>query len=108
MSFSSRCIQAPSDLAAMHALAWQTFAHNLHVVDLPYRLSSWGLDDPQNTCLWFDAGETLAAWAVLQAPFWQVDIVCLPELESVLFPRILDWVETRARQLPGSPFYREA
>lgn len=26
---------------------------NLHVADLPYRLSSWSLDDKENVRLWF-------------------------------------------------------
>ncbi len=108
MAWATRSVESPADLAAMSALAWQTFAHNLHVLDLPYRLSSWALDEAQNTRLWFDDAGNLAAWAVLQAPFWQVDIVCLPETEDQLFTPILDWVEGRACQLPGTPWYREA
>lgn len=92
----------------MTALAWRTFAHNLHVVDLPYRLSSWALDEPRNTRLWFDENGEMVAWAVLQVPFWQVDMCCLPELEGHLFPQLLAWVQARARELPGSPWYREA
>jgi GNAT superfamily N-acetyltransferase len=78
------------------------------VVDLPYRLSSWALDDRRNTNLWFDEAGNLIAWAVIQSPFWQVDIVCQPEMESALFPQILDWVDKRVHELAGSPWYREA
>ena len=92
----------------MIALAWHTRAHHLHVVDLPYRLSSWGLDDPLNTRLWYAENGALAAWAVLQAPFWTVDIVCQPGMECDLFPRILDWADGRISELPGSPYYRES
>lgn len=56
------------DKQLMIDLACQFQADHLHVVDLPYRLSSWALDDVENIRLWFD-GESLVAWAVLQSPF---------------------------------------
>ena len=46
MSFSGREVAQPSDLTAISALAWQTFAHNLRAVYLPYRLRAWALDEP--------------------------------------------------------------
>jgi uncharacterized protein YfaA (DUF2138 family) len=49
----------------MEALTREFHAENLHVVDLPYRLSSWALDDPENVRLWTDAEGRLLAWIVL-------------------------------------------
>lgn len=49
----------------MEALALDFRADNLHVADLPWRFSSWALDDPQNVRLWTDADGRLLAWAVL-------------------------------------------
>ena len=47
----------------MAALAQAFPAENLHVVDLPYRLSSWALDDPDNVGLWLNEHGELRAWA---------------------------------------------
>jgi ribosomal protein S18 acetylase RimI-like enzyme len=77
---------------------------NLHVTDLPYRLSSWALDDPHNIGLWFDEDQRLVAWAVLQTPFWTIDIVCHPGFEKELFPQILHWADARARLVLGTPY----
>ena len=87
----------------MSALARRCSEDHLHVVDLPYRLSSWALDDLENTCLWFD-DEQLIAWAVMQTPFWTVDYTCLPELETRLYPEILSWADQRARRILKTNF----
>ena len=79
---------------------------NLHVVDLPYRLCSWALDDPSNVAVWADTRGRLAAWAVLQAPFWTIDVAIRPEAEDDLFPRVLDWIDARARSAKGTPHER--
>ncbi len=81
----------------MEDLARQTLVANLHVTDLPYRLSSGALDDPENACLWFDDQGRLAAWAVLQAPFWTLDYVCCPGAEEELHAGVLTWADQRAR-----------
>ncbi len=88
----------------MIALARQCAAANLHVTDLPYRLSSWALDDPDNVRLWFDEKQQLLAWAALQTPFWTVDIVCRPETESNLYPEILAWADQRAGATMGTAY----
>ena len=62
---------------SMLALTQKTATENLHVVDLPYRLSSWAFDHPDNIRLWHDDGGKLVAWAVLQTPFWTVDYASL-------------------------------
>ena len=92
----------------MSALARQFAGNNLHVVDLPYRLSSWALDDHQNCALWFNESQQMIGWAVLQVPFWTIDYVCHPEYESALHPEILNWVEQRTREVQNTPYERSA
>ena len=81
---------------------------NLNVVDLPYRFSSWALDDPLNVRLWFDAGQHMVSWAVLQAPFWSLDYAFQPGYADSLHVEILDWAKARIQQLPGSRYFRPA
>lgn len=81
----------------MIALAQTCPSDNLHIVDLPYRLSSWALDYPENVGLWFDEDQQLVGWAVLQTPFWTIDYVCHPSAEAVLHREILAWADQRAR-----------
>ena len=66
-----------------------------HVIDLPYRLSSWALDDPGNVGIWRDANGDLVAWAVLQLPFWALDTAIHPEVDEELFPAVLHWATKR-------------
>ena len=94
----------PANFPAMLTLARACQAHTLHVIDLPYRLSSWALDCPDNIGQWVDEMGNLLAWAVLQAPFWTVDMVLPPDLDHVLLPAILDWVDERAVACRGTPF----
>ncbi|MGE5224852.1 MAG: GNAT family N-acetyltransferase [Omnitrophica WOR_2 bacterium] len=96
MNASQREYSGETDLKAMIALAHSSPADNLHVLDLPYRLSSWALDDPGNVGLWVDAEGELLAWAVMQAPFWTVDCVCQPQAEKNLYRQILAWADQRA------------
>lgn len=84
-----------ADLQAMHALARQFPEDHLHSIDLPYRFSSWALDEPENTALWFE-GQQLMGWAVLQTPFWTIDITCHPDAVEHLYPEMLAWAEQRA------------
>lgn len=83
----------------MSTLAREFALINLHVIDLPYRLSSWALDNPNNIKLWFDEHEQLAGWAVLQPPFWTIDYVFHPTAEAQLHPEILAWADQRARSI---------
>lgn len=91
------------DLNAMLALSRASAAGNLHVVDLPYRLSSWALDDPHNVGLWFDTEGRLLAWAVMQTPFWAIDYAFAPGAESHLHRQVLAWADQRAREMLVSP-----
>ena len=94
------------DIAAMIAVACANPAAPPHVVDLPYRFSSWALDDPQNIALWVDARDRLLAWAVMQAPFWTIDYAYRPDAEPGIHRRILSWADARARQMVTTPHGR--
>ena len=108
MTYSQRIYQDETDQVRMMDLAMRCAGSTLHRVDLPYRFSSWALDDPQNAALWFNEDQQLAAWAVLQTPFWTIDTVCDPALEDTLLPEILAWADARARAVTGSRYERPA
>lgn len=97
-----------SDLQRMASLARQFSKDNLHVIDLPYRFSSWALEDPENVRLWFDRQDELAAWAVLQSPFWSVDIFVHPKNGMKFYGETLSWADTRARKVVGTRYGRSA
>ncbi len=105
----SRPIRSEADKLAMSTLAHEARPAQLHVADLPWRLSSWALDEPENTRLWYDAAGRMLGWAVLQTPFWTIDYICHPEAEEHLHPEILAWSESRARACLqtsyGHPFW---
>jgi len=102
MEYSSRAYTGPADLLPMADLANRYPSAHLRRTDLPYRFSSWALDDPENGRLWFTADGRLAAWAVMQSPWWTVDIACTPGEEDALLPEVLAWVGERARALKGT------
>ena len=106
MSIAQRPFAGETDIQAMIALARRFPAEHLRVVDLPYRFSSWALDNPDNAALWADAGGQLLAWAVMQTPFWAIDITCHPDAEEDLHPCILDWADRRARDILHTPYGR--
>jgi len=92
----------------MSALARQCSENNLHVVDLPYRFSSWAFNNPENIGLWFDENQQIVAWAVLQTPFWTIDYVYHPEQEANLHQEILAWANQRAQAIHNTPYARPA
>jgi mycothiol synthase len=100
MPIVSHSLASETDKPAMAALAREFRRHHLHVSDLPYQLSSWSLDDPENVHLWSDETGKLLAWAVLQIGFESVVFVCHPKIESELLPQILAWADERSRQHP--------
>lgn len=89
------------DIDPLIALAQRLPERPLHLIDLPYRLSSWALDRPENLRVWQDADGVITAWAVVQAPFWAIDIVA----DSVggAYAEALDWAVGRARALRDDP-----
>jgi mycothiol synthase len=100
---NARVYQGIPDQALMLELVHRRPEENMHVIDLPYRLSSWAFNDPQNARLWFDDGGTLRAWAVMQPPFWTIDYACDPASDRDLHRQVLDWAEERARQMLADP-----
>jgi len=90
----------------MAVLANATPGSNLHVADLPYRLSSWALDKPENVRLWFNEENHLVAWAVLQSPFWTIDYAYLPNTDQGLHRLILTWADQRAFQILDTSYGR--
>jgi mycothiol synthase len=92
-----------TDIQRMITLSQVRPDDNLHVIDLPYRLSSWALDDPDNVALWADSHGQLLAWAIMQTPFWAIDYVIRPGAEQTLHRQILSWADGRARQSLNKP-----
>lgn len=104
MEKNSRKYSGDEDLLAMTKLAQACPGSNIHLADLPYRLSSWAVDEPENGRLWMDEQGRLAGWAVLQTPFWTVDLVLGGENEVDLFRLALDWADKRAGQVVDSEY----
>ena len=101
----TRVLNFPDDIQSMIDLALLSRQNNFHLYDLPYRLSSWAMDSAENGQLWF-CNDQLAAWAILQTPFWSLDYVIHPAYEEVLFPVILNWADHQANLLSGTPYHR--
>jgi len=100
MTLRQRAFLGAEDLRAMADLVTAFPARQLHVVDLPYRLCSWAMDDPANSGLWANAAGEVRGWAVMQTPFWCFDMVLHPDDESE-FPALLAWAEQRATAAKG-------
>jgi ribosomal protein S18 acetylase RimI-like enzyme len=99
MQFDQRSFRGHSDLMAMQALARAFPEDHLHTTDLPWRLSSWALDNRDNIGLWVAEDGRLIGWAVLQTPFWTVDYGIDPSWLGSLLPEILTWVDARVGQI---------
>lgn len=104
MAATQRSYAGKADQIQMSALARQFFAENLHVSDLPYRFSSWALDQPENVSLWFDESQQLVAWAILNTPFWIIDYAYHPMAEPDLHQEILAWADQRARTVKETEY----
>jgi ribosomal protein S18 acetylase RimI-like enzyme len=96
------------DNARMLALARQYPEGNVHTVDLPYRLCSWALDNPDNAALWEDENGRLLAWAVLQTPFWKLDCALHPDAPAGAHRAILEWADRQAPRLLNTAYGRPA
>ena len=103
MEIFQRKYKCDGDKLLMSALVHASTADNLHVVDLPYRLSSWAFDDPENIGLWTDRHNQLVAWAVLQTPFWTIDYAYMPEVGKDIRQHLLSWAHSRAQLTRGTP-----
>jgi len=95
------------DKQRMLALAYASTANNIHIADWPYRFASWAFDEPDNIGLWVNDQGDLVAWTVLQTPFWVIDYVLQPDLESAGVHRaMLAWTDMRARAVLNTRFGR--
>jgi len=103
MQIIERTFSGNEDLEVMTELVRKFPTENLHVVDLPYRLSSWSFDFPDNIHLWSDENDQLLAWAVLQISFWKIDYAYHPEIQHTLHPQILKWANKQARKIVDTP-----
>ena len=99
---NARPYHNPEDRERMLALARLCPAENVHVVDLPYRLSSWAFDSADNVSL-LEEGDTLLGWGVVQSPFWALDYALHPDAPPGLHEAVLDWGKARAGQLVATP-----
>lgn len=97
----TRLFDRDRDPRRMVELALGAAETTVHIVDVPYRLASWALDRPENAILWEEDGR-LAGWAVMQAPFWMLDFVFLPDVERALLPEALEWADRRALAARGT------
>jgi ribosomal protein S18 acetylase RimI-like enzyme len=104
MNILRKKYSAEGDQSAMIQLAVQSQSENLHVIDLPYRLSSWALDESENIAEWVNENGKLVAWAVLQTPFWSIDYVLSPGLSSDLHADILEWADRRVQEVMRTPY----
>ncbi|HNT53679.1 MAG TPA: GNAT family N-acetyltransferase [Anaerolineaceae bacterium] len=103
MPIQRREFRGEADLQAMTALG-QTHPEGwIHIADLPYRLSSWALDAPENIGLWEDEHGRLLAWGLLNTPFWTMDFKLLPAAPPELLRRVLDWLDERAAKTVNTP-----
>lgn len=98
MTITNRPIARIEELLAITDLVNQFPADNLHVADLPYRLSSWAMGNPTNTQIWINEAGTVIGWAIMQTPFWTIDYAFHPE-HPQLHPQILAWVDERAKTI---------
>lgn len=103
MKLFPRTYSGEADKKSMASLAQAFSASHLHTIDLPYRLSSWGLDEPENIRLWETGNGVLMGWAALQAPFWTIDYACHPEAASELFVEMLAWADSLAEEIVETP-----
>jgi mycothiol synthase len=104
MKITQQKYSGDADKGEMAALARAFPAENMHMTDLPYRLSSWALDDPDNIGLWVDEGGQLVAWAVMQTPFWTIDYAYRPDADKRLHQEILVWADQRAQMMRSTTY----
>jgi ribosomal protein S18 acetylase RimI-like enzyme len=104
MEFTQKTPQVPGDFPGMIELANRFKQSTFHVTDLPYRFSSWALDDPTNASLWFNADNDLIGWAVMQTPWWTVDLSINPQFTNRLLPQVLSWIDQHAQSIRGTEY----
>jgi mycothiol synthase len=106
MTITQRPYTGFSDLQRMADLVYVHPDQFLHLTDLPYRLSSWSLDDPANGRLWENERGDLLAWAVIQFPWLELDYIVHPSAHQ-LEAEVFAWAALRCQEIAtqqGEPF----
>lgn len=67
-----------NDMQELYDLAQTNTDVYWHAVNLPYRLASWALDNERNGRLWRNADGSLAAGAIRQGAWAELDAVLPP------------------------------
>jgi ribosomal protein S18 acetylase RimI-like enzyme len=94
----ARTVADEADPRRMAALVHAFPADHLHVVDLPWRLTSPALETPANTRLWEDERGNLIGWAIWNQPFAVFDYALAPTAGAAgLEDHILAWAVKRGR-----------
>ncbi|MFN8493382.1 MAG: N-acetyltransferase [Caldilineaceae bacterium] len=106
MQLIQRTYQGSRDQERMMALVCDHPQDNFHIIDLPYRFSSWAFDNPANVSLWEDEQGELLAWAVLQTPFWTLDYAYHPAAPATLPAQLLAWADQQAHANLASVYGR--
>lgn len=100
MIITIRPFTGAADIDRMIALAQRFADQYLRAVDLPYRLTSWALDDPRNVCLWEDEHSNLLGFAVIQLPWCSLDTCAHPAAHSAGIDRLMIvWASERVQQI---------
>ncbi len=96
----TRSLEGEADSAQIAELVYAHPGQYTHETDLPYRLSSWSVQNPANGRLWQDEDGRLLAFAIMQEPFLTLDYFMHPKVRSMaLEQEILDWANGRAPQV---------
>jgi mycothiol synthase len=96
--YQKRSYRDAADRDRMAQLVYDFPDDHLNVVDLPYRLSSWALDVPENVCLWEDETGQLVAWALVKTPWLSLDYALSPDA-MVLEAELVRWAVERCQTI---------
>ena len=103
MKITERTFSGYTDLPAMAELVRKFPAENIHVVDLPYRFSSWSFDYPENIRLWSDEQGQLLAWAILTSPILEDRLRLQSQYAMTGTSQILKWADEQAHKIVNTP-----
>src|SRR4051794_3072772 len=99
-SYHHRPWQGSADTQAIYALAAHLPDEMIAATALPYQLSSWALDDPNNLALWTTPDGASVAFALFQVPFSGLYYGIDPAAgRAALEAEIFAWSQERATHL---------
>jgi mycothiol synthase len=99
-------VEGPESQQQVLRLVHNSPRAHVHVVDLPYRLSSWAWSSPPQTQRWVASDGELHAWACLQTPFWSLDFVVHPDAAPTLTGEVLAWADAQALAMLSTEYGR--